>query len=132
MKREDALQKAVARLLDSMGLDWFHPANGEARNAITGAKLKAFGVKAGVPDCMIFNSPFYPADQKFPTGIHRHHNGLAIELKAIDAKGRRPKPRPNQLDWHDRLRRNGWRVEICYNIDEVLAMLRECYPGLVR
>ena len=130
MKREDALQKAVARLLDSMGLDWFHPANGEARNAITGAKLKAFGVKAGVPDCMIFTlSDVRGAVGELLPGMG---HPLAIELKAPDAKGKRPKPRPNQLDWHDRLRRNGWRVDVCYNIDEVLAVLRECYPGMVR
>ena len=48
MKREDALQMAVAKLLDASGLTWFHPANGEHRNPITGAKLKRMGVKAGV------------------------------------------------------------------------------------
>lgn len=124
MKREDALQKSVARLLDSTGLDWFHPANGEVRNAITGAKLKVMGVKAGVPDIMIFNG-----HAGYEDDITCWICGLAIELKAIDAKGKRPKPRPNQLAWHERLRGCGWRVEVCYTIDEVLAVLRECYPA---
>lgn len=145
MKREDALQKSVARLLDSTGLDWFHPANGEARNAITGAKLKAMGVKAGVPDVMIFQ-PFTVMEEvpmlkarcftledmmagKKSVNESRIVCGLAIELKAIDAKGKRPKPRPTQLEWHERLRRCGWRVEVCYTIDEVLAVLHECYPA---
>ena len=119
MKREDALQKSVAKLLDHSGLTWFHPANGEARSAITGAKLKAMGVKAGVPDIMILDEPM-------PHGWFLH--GLAIELKAIDAKGKRPKPRPNQIAWHEQLRLCGWRVEVCYTMDEVLAVLAECYP----
>lgn len=148
MKREDALQKSVARLLDSMGLTWFHPANGEARNAITGAKLKAMGVKAGAPDCMIlqpftvmvevpmekarcFTLDALMAGEK-SVNESRIVCGLAIELKAIDAKGKRPKPRQNQLEWHARLRRCGWRVEVCYTMDEVLAVLRECYPALFR
>ena len=44
LKREDALQMAVASLLDASGLTWFHPANGEHRNPITGATLKRMGV----------------------------------------------------------------------------------------
>ncbi len=119
MKREDALQKSVAKMLDHSGLTWFHPANGEARSAITGAKLKAMGVKAGICDILIFDTP----DVR---GWYRC--GLAIELKAPDAKGKRPKPRPNQLAWHEQLRRCGWRVEVCYTMDEVLAVLAECYP----
>ena len=54
--------------------------------------------------------------------------GLAIELKAPDAKGKRPKPTANQLKWLADLRQCGWRVEVCYSIDEVLAVLKECYP----
>ena len=123
MKREDALQMAVASLLDASGLWWFHPANGEHRNPITGAKLKRMGVKAGMPDVMILDDPC--AD----VGTGPEWCGLAIELKAPDAKGRRPKPRANQLEWHERLRKCGWRVEVCYSLDEVIGLLRECYPG---
>ena len=122
MKREDALQMAVAALLDASGLTWFHPPNGENRNPITGAKLKRMGAKAGLPDVMILEGPFKS------WGVDSNYNGLAIELKAIDAKGKRPKPRPNQLAWHEQLRRCGWRVEVCYTMDEVLAVLAECYP----
>ncbi len=123
MKREDALQMAVASLLDASGLTWFHPPNGEHRNPITGAKLKRMGVKAGMPDVMILQGPFKS------WGVDSHYSGLAIELKAPDAKGKRPKPRANQLEWHDRLRKCGWRVSVCYSLDEVMGILRECYPG---
>ena len=120
MKREDALQMAVASLLDASGLTWFHPANGEHRNPITGAKLKRMGVKAGMPDVMILDSAL---------GELSFYDGLAIELKSPDAKGKRPKPRANQLEWHERLRKCGWRVAVCYSMDEVIGLLRECYPG---
>lgn len=32
---------------------WFHPANGENRNIITGVILKRMGVRAGVPDLIV-------------------------------------------------------------------------------
>ena len=121
MKREDALQIAVAKLLDASGLIWFHPANGEHRNPITGAKLKRMGVKAGMPDVMIL--------EPICSTLLQSWAGLAIELKAPDANGKRPKPRANQLEWHDRLRKCGWRVAVCYSVGEVIGLLRECYPG---
>lgn len=54
--KEDVIQKAVAQHLmmrAGPGCYWFHPANGEARNAITGAKLKAMGVRAGTGDFVL-------------------------------------------------------------------------------
>lgn len=53
---ELALQKFAVTLLRfnaAPGVIWFHPPNGEARSARTGAKLKAMGVKAGVPDLVV-------------------------------------------------------------------------------
>ena len=67
---EDALQIATARLLDSTGLVWTHVPNGGLRNKIVAAKLKRMGVKAGVPDVLIFN----PAAENC---------GVAIELKVV-------------------------------------------------
>jgi hypothetical protein len=39
---------------------------------------------------------------------------------------------PEQAAWHDRLRKNGWRVDVCRSLDEVLAVLRECYPDKIK
>ena len=112
---ENQLQQAVARLLDHSGLVWCHPPNGGNRTAKTGALMKSMGAKAGVPDVLIFDTPGMP-------GWYRC--GLAIELKVG-----KNKPTPAQLKWHEDLRGCGWRVEVCRTVDEVLAVLRECYPN---
>lgn len=128
---ESDLQRSVARLLDHAGLTWCHVPNGGKRNAIEAAKLKGHGVKAGVPDVIVFDAfPDPGADD-----CDRHLNeirgtwyfGLAIELKTG-----KNKPTPTQIEWHARLLLCGWRVEVCRSIDEVLAVLRECYPGRVK
>lgn len=36
------------------GVMWFHPASGEHRDKRTAAKLKAMGVRPGVPDLVLF------------------------------------------------------------------------------
>ena len=123
MRREDALQKAVARLLDSSGLVWNHSPNEGLRTPRQGAHAKAMGLKSGFPDVAIFD-PITVG-----RGATPENSGLAIELKAIDANGKRPKPTQSQLEWHERLRGCGWRVEVCYSMDEVLSVLRECYPA---
>jgi hypothetical protein len=119
--KEDQLQKAVARLMDSTGLVWCHPPNGGNRDAKTGALMKAMGAKAGVPDCLIFSRGT----------VQGHSEGFGAPL-AIELKTGKNKPTPSQLEWRDKLVSCGWRWECCYSVDEVLAVLRECYPGKVK
>ena len=124
---ESQLQKAVAKLLDHTGLDWLHVPNGGSRNIVEAAKLKAHGVKKGAPDILVFNYFPMPGDDSSDRELNEirgnYNSGLAIELKAG-----KNKPTEAQLDWHEKLRRNGWRVEVCRSLDEVLKVLRECYP----
>lgn len=69
--------------------------NGGARSAVTGAMLKAEGVKAGVPDICL--------------PIRRHgFNALYIELKA---KGGRMQQ--NQIEWQQRLNDAGNMAVTC-------------------
>lgn len=98
---EDSLQKAVARWLDYSKYLWFHPANGGSRNIIEATKLKAMGVKAGVPDIVICQ----------PSGLF---HALFIELKAGNNK-----PTSTQIAWHGKLRQKGYYVAVCYSFDEV-------------
>ena len=109
---ENDIQRAVAKVLDYSGLTWFHPPMEGFRNPRTGGHMKAKGMKAGVPDCLIFNQCFSGAER-----------GLALELKVG-----KNKPTPAQLQWADKLRACSWRVEVCRSMDEVLSVLRECYP----
>ena len=74
--------------------------NGGARNIVVAGKLKAEGVKAGVPDL------FLPA----PRGVY---HGLFIELKA--PKG---KVQANQKEWLAALGLQGYRSVVCYGWEE--------------
>lgn len=69
--------------------------NGGDRHKIVAAKMKAEGVKSGVPD-YILPVPRFP------------HVGLAIELKSMTGYASR-----EQKQWIEDLRAQGWRAEVC-------------------
>ena len=114
---ENDLQRAVAKVLDYSGVTWFHTPMEGFRNPRTGAHLKAKGMKAGIPDCMIFDGFYEQAASEV------FYYGLAIELKVG-----KNKPTASQVEWQAKLRACGWRVEVCRSLDEALAVLHECYP----
>lgn len=118
---EAQLQKQVAKVLDASGLTWMHVPNEGKRHPASGKRLKDQGMKAGFPDVAIYDEPYDDLGNGFR---HIRSNGLAIELKVG-----RNKPTASQLEWHDKLRRCGWRIEVCYTLDAVLDILRECYPN---
>lgn len=99
---EDDMQIALfdwARRLENRpgctSLRWlFHPPNGGARSATTGARLKRMGVRRGVPDVVLPVS-------------NAAYVGLAGELKA--AKGRLT---PEQSEWIGHLGDDGWFVAV--------------------
>ena len=99
---EDNFQKAVARYLDAKGVLWFHCPNGGHRNVAEAAKLKAMGVKAGIPDILILEP------RKFCYG-------LAIELKVGKNKC---------TDYQKEMQRyfiaHNWNVLVSYSLDEVI------------
>lgn len=107
--REVTIQESVARLLDASGRLWAHVPNGEHRDIRTGRRLKAQGVKRGVPDVMIFESP-----PNMPMAV-----GAALELKTT--KGRTS---PDQTRWLESLRANLWEVAVVHGPDEAAAQLR--------
>ena len=73
-----------------------HIPNGGMRHKATAARLKAEGVKSGVPDICL------------PVARGKHH-GLYIELKRI--KG--GKPTDNQIKWMAALNKQGYQVALC-------------------
>ena len=78
--------------------------NGGQRNIITAAKLKAEGVKSGVPDLFL-------AVAKTVDGKQKH--GLYIEMKS--AKG---KTSHSQKWWLEHLAIGGYETAVCYSFDE--------------
>lgn len=97
--KEDDFQKSVAIYLNSKGAVWCHPPNGGKRNIIEASKLKAMGVKKGVPDCLIFNNK-------------RGYCGMAIELKVGSNK-----PQESQVEFMKKLIDIGWFVKVVYSLD---------------
>lgn len=72
----------------------FHVPNGEYRHKATAVKLKAMGVRPGVPDVFL------------PVSAHGYV-GLAIELK-VDGN----EPDPEQRRWLQQLREVGWFANV--------------------
>ena len=119
---EGLLQVSVARYLDVRGLPWFHPANERRCTPAQGAWLTRMGVKAGVPDVLIFK-PFkkHTPDSR---GYSMEANvaGLAIELKAPGGR-----LTEKQKEWIETLTRCGWHVEVCRSIDAVIEIVEWAY-----
>lgn len=115
VQHEQALQIAAANELRRLGLCFYHPANEGDFPVHYRAKLKLKGTSSGVPDILVFESFEYEG---------RFMSGLAIELK----NGKAGRVSRSQQEWIDDLRELGWRVEVCRYLDEVLEVLRECYP----
>ena len=82
--------------------------NGGARHRVVAAKLKAEGVKAGVPDYHL------------PVARGGWH-GLFVELKRT--KGGQLSA--EQRAWHSSLRAQGHRVEVCRGWEEAFDVIRD-------
>lgn len=81
--------------------------NGGDRHPATAARMKAEGVRAGVPDYCL------------PAARHGHH-GLYIELKTATGY-----PSREQRQWVADLRAEGYRAEVCRGWESAWAVLRE-------
>ena len=85
--------------------------NGGDRNKIVAAKMKAEGIKEGVPDYI------FPV----PCGTY---NGLAIELKSMTGYASR-----EQKNWIEQLRNNGWRAEVCRGWESAWSVVQDYLQG---
>ena len=85
--------------------------NGGHRARRTAGRLKAEGVRRGVPDYL------------FP--LRRGgFAGLAIELKTTAGRAS-----AEQRAWLDHLRANGWHAEVCRGWQEAWAVVRDYLAG---
>jgi len=87
-------------------LRWmYHVPNGGARDIITASRLKAEGVKSGVPDICL------------PVARQGYH-GLYIELKI-----KKNKPSDNQKAWLEALSEQGYKTAVCYGWQEATEVI---------
>lgn len=83
--------------------------NGGHRHKAVAGKMKAEGVKAGVPDLML------------PVARGGYH-GLFIEMKFG-----RNKPTESQRDWLDFLATQGYCIATCWDRDDAIETLIDYY-----
>lgn len=105
--KERDLQIRCANLLDRHKALWCHVPNSLFSNHISAGWHKRQGMKAGVPDILIFE----------PT---KTYHGLAIELKVG-----KNKPTERQQEWLDDLKARGWRTEVVYNLRDFAGIVSQ-------
>jgi hypothetical protein len=79
--------------------------NGGARDAITGSRLKAEGVRRGTPDLVLAK----------PIGVH---HGLYIEMKAQDGR-----ESPEQQEFGKYLESVGYKFAFCYGAAPAIELI---------
>ena len=107
---EEGEQRLLAEFLDAIGVPWFHVPNGGVRCAAEGGKLKAQGVKPGVPDNFIVAPP--------PNGPP-DCPGTIIELKRKNGGV----VSADQKRWLAFFETQGWTVKVCNGADEAIAFV---------
>ena len=106
---EHQVQKAICQYLDLQKIFYFAVPNGGHRHIKVASKLKAEGVKAGIPDLCILKDGFaYFIEVKRP--------------KTQDSpKGRVTK---NQIEVFGKITDTGCKVEVAYSVSDVEEILR--------
>lgn len=93
-------------------LKWLYAVpNGGARHIVTARRLKAEGVKPGVPDLCL----------PYPTWRVKYH-GLYIEMKSKDTKGSLSK---DQKEWIEYLTSVGYKVVTAWTAEEAIEAIEE-------
>lgn len=87
----------------------YHCPNGGSRNKIEAARLKAQGVKKGVPDLFL------------PVPLGKYH-GLYIEMKYDSGK-----TSDDQKSWLKWLSEHGYKCAVCYSADEAIKEIEKYY-----
>ncbi len=89
----------------------YHVPNEGKRTASTGGRLKAAGMRAGVPDLCL----------PVPRG---GYHGLYIEMKYG-----KNNPTQAQNEWLDALREQGYFTAVCYGFYETVNIIRQYLQG---
>ena len=90
----------------------YHVPNGSSRSKAEAGRLRAEGVKAGVPDLCL------------PVPRGKYH-GLYIELK----RQRGGRASDNQVEWLDALSKQGYQVALCRGWETAAEMILKYLQG---
>lgn len=90
----------------------YHIPNEGKRSVRTGARLKAEGLRAGVPDICL------------PVAKNGHH-GLYIELK----RRRNSRVTQEQMQWIGDLAAQGYVAAVCRGCDEAISLIQRYLDG---
>ena len=108
-EQEHLVQKAIAQYLDMRGFCWWAVPNGGNRNVVTAKKLKAEGVKSGVPDITLI------------------HDGIYYGLEVKKPKTDTPKGylSDSQKTMIRSIEKAGGEVAVVYSVQDVINQLIE-------
>ena len=110
----------VAQWLDLHGIKWFHTPNGGGRHPAEAARMRAMGVKRGVPDFLIIDPP--------PKALA---HGAALELKRRTSHGeRRAALTPEQREWLEALKERGWAARVSHGAKDAIGWLEHLGYGM--
>ena len=91
----------------SMRHNLFSVPNGERRDAVTGAKLKAEGVLPGVSDLILLKS-------------NRFYGALLIETKT-----KKGVQRKSQKEWEAKITADGYKYVVCRSLDDFIKVVTD-------
>ena len=109
---EREAQQAVMKWAEAASGKWpelrllYHVPNEGRRSMATGGRLRAEGLKSGVPDLCL-------------PSAHGEYHGLYIEMKRT--KGGRATP--EQKEWLEMLEEEGYKTEICNGADAAIKAI---------
>ncbi len=106
---EHEIQKSIAQYLDLRGLCWWAVPNGGNRNMVTAKKLKAEGVKSGVPDITLLHDGMY----------------YGIEVKKPKTETRAGVLSLTQKAMIENIEKAGGEVCVAYSVKDVIEFLIE-------
>ena len=112
---EEAEQRALVQWLDLHGILYTATANGARTSWSQARKLKATGVKAGVPDLLILDPP-----KVSHVGRWWAPHSVAIEMKR--RKGGTVSKEQNM--WINALKDRGWEAFVAHGADQAIEMLK--------
>jgi hypothetical protein len=115
---EDALQIEFCKVLDAMKLLYYSIPNGTYKPSKFVQDLyKKTGLKEGAPDLHI--------------PVHVLFNNGDVQYSSLYIETKTPKGTVSskQKIFHEDLRVYGHRVEVVRSVDQLIKLMRECYPA---